>query len=581
MAADLSGLAKQMADMATQMSNLAIASQESKATAERVEQQQAAMQSRLDAQQARIDSSTVLAAGAPLQLASRGDWLIPTSELLTAPDQEDALVSQKQCADMIQKAISGKVAPIMHATVGAVVQTCAHMDNRLQKVEEELKVLKIRCSWIEKDMLSSQIDVAKRTVLCRNWPDWMSAADRELTIHTALVESQLDPSMVDISTLVQVGENNEKKLAPLTVLTMPSLKYRRELFDFTGSRLLIRYYKTEEGKKVPQEGDGKAKIKMAPGVTQMERRLGAPLHGLMNAYCKEFTAYQRTSLVPRWKTLVLEDSNGSWLGRLKYVRRVKTLNTSSQSPADWECQIQLPEEHFSQLQEAWKTVWYEQLKTQLTQTDAETAAIEELAQKSVEDYVSVNRVSKFMRQSVPEYNEGEENGIQNWVARFRWEYPWPVSFTALEKGHPDRNSYTELDVEQLIAKMETDKATEMEVTADTTMEEAADPTAHSRKRERANSDTEDSKQIKYTDLDWKKKQWSDAEWDVYQAHKKTQKASQSSSSASGAQDPQEIGTYGPHRTQKTAEQVKASALETAAQFAATKEAKKTGQVIES
>ena len=105
-----------------------------------------------------------------------------------------------------------------------------------------------------------------------------------------------------------VGESDEKKLAPLTV-------------------------PTADGKKIPQEGDGKPKAKMAPGVTQMEHRLGVPLHGLMNAYCKQFTAYQRTSLVPRWKTLVLEDSNGSWLGRLKYVRRVKTLDTISQSPA--------------------------------------------------------------------------------------------------------------------------------------------------------------------------------------------------------------------------------------------------------
>ena len=53
--------------------------------------------------------------------------------------------------------------------------------------------------------------------------------------------------------------------------------------------------------------------------TQMERRLGAPLHGMMNAYCKCFEKYQRTSLVPRWKTLVLEDSNGAWLGNSELV----------------------------------------------------------------------------------------------------------------------------------------------------------------------------------------------------------------------------------------------------------------------
>ena len=94
--ADLEALAKQMSEMAKQMGGLAISSQAAAEVSARIEQKQEAMQQKIDAQQMRIDSSTVLAAGAPLQLASRGDWLIPTSELLTAPDQEDALVSQKQ-----------------------------------------------------------------------------------------------------------------------------------------------------------------------------------------------------------------------------------------------------------------------------------------------------------------------------------------------------------------------------------------------------------------------------------------------------------------------------------------------------
>ena len=131
--------------------------------------------------------------------------------------------------------------------------------------------------------------------------------------------------------------------------------------------------------------NSKTRIKLAPGVTQMERRLGAPLHGLMNAYCKQFTVYQRSSLVPRWKSLVLEDSNGSWLGRLKYVRVKKTINTTAQSPTDWECKIQLPLEHFTELQTAWKELWYEQLKTQIAQTDSEAIALEGLSRGTAED----------------------------------------------------------------------------------------------------------------------------------------------------------------------------------------------------
>ena len=43
----------------------------------------------------------------------------------------------------------------------------------------------------------------------------------------------------------------------------------------------------EEGKasqKVWEIKTWNLRIKMAPGITQFERRLGAPLHGLMNAY---------------------------------------------------------------------------------------------------------------------------------------------------------------------------------------------------------------------------------------------------------------------------------------------------------
>ena len=52
---------------------------------------------------------------------------------------------------------------------------------------------------------------------------------------------------------------------------------------------------------------------MAPGITQFERRLGAPLHGLMNACQKLFARFKET-LVPRWKTLILEDKRRGMAG---------------------------------------------------------------------------------------------------------------------------------------------------------------------------------------------------------------------------------------------------------------------------
>ena len=105
---------------------------------------------------------------------------------------------------MIQRALTEKVAPILHATVGTVVDTCAHMDSRLQQVEEDIKALKIRCVWLEKYMFQAQADVAKRTILARGWPDWVTAEDRNLTINTAILEAGLNAQLVDIANLTQI-----------------------------------------------------------------------------------------------------------------------------------------------------------------------------------------------------------------------------------------------------------------------------------------------------------------------------------------------------------------------------------------
>ncbi len=131
-------------------------------------------------------------------------------------------------------------------------------------------------------------------------------------------------------------------------------------------------------------------------------------------------------------------------------------------------------------------------------------------------------------------------------------------FHSFAKDHEDRTAYTEFDVEQLMAQMETDKAKEIEITGDTTMAEAADPTSQSKKRSGSEADVP---QVRYEDLDWKKKKWTTEEWECYEAHKKQHKDSQASSSSGPQQtgSQQEYGQYGPHRTQKTSEQVRSAA----------------------
>ena len=98
----------------------------------------------------------------------------------------------------------------------------------------------------------------------------------------------------------------------------------------------------------------KDKIKLTPTVTQFERRLTAPMRELMNALSTAFPKrFKGRSLKPRWRTLVLTDpGTGAWMGQLRYVRTQNALNSSTGSPADWKCEILLPEELYQPVMEA-------------------------------------------------------------------------------------------------------------------------------------------------------------------------------------------------------------------------------------
>ena len=227
---------------------------------------------------------------------------------------------------------------------------------KINTLEHEVRMLKIRTAWTEKDLMYSQIEAAKRTLVVRNFPEWATAADRELTVAEALKENNLGYLEWDLTTTNMEGSDGKKFLAPISILTVQTYGARKKVMDAC-SRAVVRYWhevKDEAGhekedetedteKKTTKEertegeksagsqdpkdddmGEGSKTetsqkvweiktwnwnlpVKMAPGITQFERRLGAPLHGLMNAYQKLFTRFKKESLVPRWKTLILED----------------------------------------------------------------------------------------------------------------------------------------------------------------------------------------------------------------------------------------------------------------------------------
>ena len=123
----MAALAKQMGEMAIQMGTLVSSSTENSQNTKKLAERQQQIQEQLDRQQEQINQNSVLTAGTPLAMAKQGDWMIPQEQFITGTG--DDLVSQRDCAAMIQKALTEKVAPILSATVGTVVQTCEHMDS--------------------------------------------------------------------------------------------------------------------------------------------------------------------------------------------------------------------------------------------------------------------------------------------------------------------------------------------------------------------------------------------------------------------------------------------------------------------
>ena len=103
---------------------------------------------------------------------------------------------------------------------------------------------------------------------------------------------------------------------------------------------------------------------------------------------------------------------GAWLGSVKYTRSTSTATSSSGAVADWSCTIQIPQEHAEKLLSGWKKLWYQQRRTQVSQSDVAAKAIQTAAASTAKNYVEAERLSLFLTRSIPSYPEGEEQGIE-------------------------------------------------------------------------------------------------------------------------------------------------------------------------
>jgi hypothetical protein len=239
-------------------------------------------------------------------------------------------------------------------------------------------------------------------------------------------------------------------------------------------------YTQDHWEKLKLEGN---LVKITPGITQFERRLSGPFHQLMQAYTAAFPKYKHTTFKAHWKSLVLTDPEGAWLGRVKYVRDT----TSQASTAEWKCVIMLPQTHFSMILEAWKKNWYSQLKKQIEMTDTELETIEKAGELTATKYTAVQRFTRAMSRAKPQWDEHTEEGMEAWVARFKWEFPWKVEFEEVPQDSQERQAFADIPtVEQLMEEMaSSQQAHQQDIPTDMTTVEAADPTGEKYKQRRA------------------------------------------------------------------------------------------------
>ncbi|CAE7249537.1 ZIFL1 [Symbiodinium sp. CCMP2592] len=483
----MSGQGDQLDKMSTLLAEVAAQLEQVKLQGTRREEQHQDLTERMSQLEARMDAPQSSAAVLiPTQLQPQS-FTVPLAQGVDL----NAPATVGQCMELVQMAMQQKVAPALGAVYSSLSTSQVRTNERVGNLEQQVRALRIRTAWAEKDMLFSQIEQAKRTIVCRNFPTWQTEADRRLTVEKALAKAGLwnIDGMWDLATTrLDTGTPGKLELSATSILTVPSLTVRKRILEVS-DRVYPWYFHQEkpgtgEEPKEPEDAqdgsDGTAEktpaessqaagskepaktyeykgggpVKLSPGVTQFERRLASPLQGLMNAYRAAFSKFTKEPLVPRWKTLALVDSKEAWLGRIVYRRGGPSQTTSTGTLTDWECEIHIPEEHATKLLETWRSIWYDQLRQQVNQTTVEQEAFDSAARLTAHNYAEAQRLSRFLTKAIPEYNEGEDEGLDHWIARFRYEFPWPVKFVQVPADADERTHFTGLrSTEELMEEM--------------------------------------------------------------------------------------------------------------------------------
>ena len=407
------------------------------------------------------DGPSVLSTAAPV--ARPQDWEI---RIFQGDASSSQPVSREECAAMITEALQQKVGPALQAAFSQVGAELVNRAVKINTLEHEVRVLKIRTAWTEKDLMYSQIEAAKRTLVVRNFLEWATAADRELTVAEALMENNLGYLEWDLTTTQMEGTFGKKFLAPISILTVPTYSARKKVMDAC-SRAVVRYWhevKDEAGHEKEDEtgaaakkmaggadggreecqltGPGEGKQRRPKGRRHRRRVQGRDLteglgdqdvelepsssdgarHHAVRApsWCAASWLDER---VPEALRPFQEGDPGAEGGRLSSWR--------TRRGHGWEESFAAAKPRASQeLRAQWRTGSVRSSCRQSTRTASWSAGVTSdltdgggeggLLHSLTEDQpglLAAARLNRFLTKAVPTYNEGEEHGIENWVAR--------------------------------------------------------------------------------------------------------------------------------------------------------------------
>ena len=78
-----------------------------------------------------------------------------------------------------------------------------------------------------------------------------------------------------------------------------------------------------------------------------------------------------------------------------------------------------------------------------------------MPQQTATDYGKVIRFTKAIHSTRPAWDDSKDKDVDNFVQRFKREFPWPVTFHKVPKDDLKRTEFTDLqEVSELMKEME-------------------------------------------------------------------------------------------------------------------------------